>query len=29
MQHILNNTTEHGNEITFKDFSQYMKVNEE
>ena len=29
LEHILNNTTEHGNEITFKDFTQYMKVNEE
>ena len=29
MQHILENTTEHGNEITFKDFIQYMKINEE
>ena len=29
LEHILNSTTEHGNEITFKDFSQYMKVNEE
>ncbi len=28
LEHILNNTTEHGNEITFKDFIQYMKVNE-
>ena len=29
MQHILENTTEHGNEITFKDFIQYMKINDE
>jgi Ca2+-binding EF-hand superfamily protein len=29
LEHILNSTTEHGNEITFKDFIQYMKINEE
>ena len=26
MKHILANTTENGNEITFSDFCQYMKV---